>query len=134
MAHIEWNFGSDGFWMRVTGVEGTTSVVSGSTPTSGINITVGPALDVGPVTTAPLSTAAADAAPIATTASSTGATGGSSTGTTGNRLVFEQTPVRIIADIDFADDGYIHAWWVSTTAGMSGKGKGKGIGKNTTFA
>ena len=63
--------------------------------------------------------------------------GGSSTGTTGgtgNRIVFEQTPVRIIADIDFADDGYIHAWWVSTTAGMSGKGKGKGIGKNTTFA
>jgi len=50
----------------------------------------------------------------------------------GNTTRVAVSPLAIRAVISLADDGHIDANWVVDRNGVTGKGTGKGIGKNTT--
>ena len=109
MATVTWSFGPSGFVVGVTshGAIGE-SEVNGDMPATGLNISFRRMNVGGPI-------------PITTT-----------TDSQGNTTRVAVSPLAIRAVISLADDGHIDANWIVTRDGVTGKGTGKGIGKNTT--
>ena len=109
MATVSWSFGPSGFVVGVTshGAIGD-SEVNGDLPATGLNISFRRMNVGGPI-------------PITTT-----------TDSQGNTTRVAVSPLAIRAVISLADDGHIDANWVVARGGVTGKGTGKGLGKNTT--
>ena len=109
MATVIWSFGPSGFAVGVTsrGANGE-SEVNGDMPATGLNICFR-RLNVG--------------GPIQST---------TTTDSQGNTTRVVVSPLAVRAVISLADDGHIDANWVVDRNGVSGKGIGKGLGKNTT--
>ena len=109
MATVTWAFGPSGFAVGVTshGAHGE-SEVNGDMPATGLNISFRRVTVGAPI-------------PITSTKDAQGNT---------TRVVV--SPLAVRAVISLADDGHIDANWVVTRDGVTGKGTGKGLGKNTT--
>ena len=109
MATVTWAFGPSEFAVGVTshGAIGE-SEVNGDLPATGLNISFRRMNVGGPI-------------PITTT-----------TDSQGNTTRVAVSPLAIRAVISLADDGHIDANWIVTRDGVTGKGTGKGLGKNTT--
>ena len=109
MATVSWAFGPSGFMVGVTshGANGE-SEVNGDLPTTGLTISFSRVNSGGPIPAA-----------IATDSQ-------------GNTTRVEVCPLAVRAVVNFADDGHLDANWIVTRDGLTGKGTGKGIGKNTT--
>ena len=109
MATVTWAFGPSGFSVGVTshGAHGE-SEVNGDLPATGLNLSFRRMNVGGPI-------------PITTT-----------TDSQGNTTRVAVSPLAIRAVISLADDGHIDANWVVARGGVTGKGTGKGLGKNTT--
>ena len=109
MATVTWSFGPSGFAVGVTslGANGE-SEVNGDMPATGLNISFR-RVNVGAPVLAEIRTDAQ-----------------------GNITRTVVSPLAIRAVISLADDGHIDANWVVDRNGVTGKGTGKGLGKNTT--
>ena len=109
MATVTWAFGPSGFSVGVTshGAHGE-SEVNGDLPATGLNLSFRRMNVGGPI-------------PITTT-----------TDSQGNTTTVAVAPLAIRAVISLADDGHIDANSVVARGGVTGKGTGKGLGKNTT--
>ena len=108
MATVSWAFGPSGFMVGVTshGANGE-SEVNGDLPTTGLNI----------------SFRRINGVPISSTVT---------TDLQGNTTRVDVCPLAVRAVVSFVDDGHLDANWIVTRDGVTGKGTGKGLGKNTT--
>ena len=109
MATVSWVFGAGGFRVQVGSLAfNNESELNSNLPTSDITISFNRINNGGPV-------------PSATT-----------TDSQGNTTRVDVCPVAVRAVVSLEGDGHLDANWVVTWDGVSGKGKGKGIGKTTT--
>ena len=109
MATVSWVFGANGFRVQVASLGfGNESELNGDLPTTGVTISFSRLNNGGPVPSA-----------IATDSQ-------------GNTTRVEVCPLAVRAVVSFVDDGHLDANWIVTRDGVTGKGTGKGLGKNTT--
>ena len=108
MATVSWVFGATGFQVQVASLEFTNeSELRGDMPTSDIT----------------LSFTRLNGAPVSSTVS---------TDSQGNTTRVDVCPLAVRAVVTFVDDGHLDAHWTVTRDAVTGKGTGKGLGKNTT--
>ena len=126
MSTVRWYFGASGFMIDIVNTEGNESQFTGQQPVDDMNLKFElPA------------TATASAAPVS--APSTAAASSSTAFTPmqvepGIPGAIQTTlyPFVVKADISFTDEALIHAEWTVSKERISGKGVGKGLGKNIT--
>ena len=109
MASVSWVFGATGFRVNVASLGfGNKSELNGDLPTTGVTISFSRLNNGGPVPSA-----------IATDSQ-------------GNTTRVDVCPLAVRAVVTFVDDGHLDAHWTVTRDAVTGKGTGKGLGKNTT--
>ena len=123
MSRIAWSFAPGGFNVTVNAPNGMASTLSGDTPTDDISISI---LSHQP---------GADTAPTVAASTATSSTSPMVINTVNHQFagsIIVHSPVEFRAALTFADDGSMEAvWYSSLRGGISGKGSGKGLGKNT---
>ena len=116
MATISWEFGANGFRVAITSRDGGESVISGTHAVDELS------LDFTTPPNAVATSTDTDANPISRMLATPGT------------MVITTIPVDISASLSFRDeDSFIDASWRVGPYTISGKGKGKGLGKNTTI-
>ena len=119
MATVSWSFGPDGFSVRVTNEQGSTSVVSGAAAMDEM------AIKLTPLTTDASAISVETAvAPMATSNDWGPLPRGR------ERKIVTRAPVQVEIKGDGADcETSVNAVWTVTPTMISGKGTGKGLGK-----
>ena len=108
MASVSWVLGSGGFRVQVAALGCTNeSELNGDLPTSDITLSFS-RLNGGLIASA------------------------ISSGTWHCTTTVDVCPIAVRAVVSFVDDGHLDANWIVTRDGITGKGTGKGLGKNTT--
>ena len=108
MATVSWVFGATGFRVQVASLEfANESELHGDMQTSDIT----------------LSFMRLNGAPVSSTVL---------TDSQGNTTRVDVCPLAIRATVTFVDDGNLDAHWTVIRDGVTGKGTGKCLGKNTT--
>ena len=117
MAAINWSFDSQSFCVTVTASGGSSSTVSGSMGAEEFN------LRISPMGNHPQTTVIRGPSPAAI---------GTNAGVEEAKVTV-QTPVEVELNISFADDGLLRVNYEITSNQVSGKGVGKGLGRDVSI-
>ena len=117
MATINWSFDALSFCVTVSAPSGSSSTVAGHMGAEELNLRISPignhprtTVIRGPTTTAIGTNAGVEEAKVTV-----------------------QTPVEVELNLSFADDGLLRATYEITSHQVSGKGVGKGLGRDVTI-
>ena len=126
MSTVRWYFGATGFMIDIVNTEGNESQFTGQQPVDDMNLKF-----ELPAT----ATASAVGVSMPSTAAASSATSFTPMQVEPGVAGAVQTtlyPFIVKADISFTDEATIYAEWHVSTQRISGKGVGKGLGKNIT--
>ena len=129
MASVRWHFGDHGCSVHVRDPEGHTSTIESRTPISEFNIFLD---SVGET----VQSEAANMRPEDAFNTHHGAQviNTAPPGDPNNRqFMLTYLPVKVRAEVSFADEGVLEAEWLVEHNNITGKGSGKGLGKGIRF-
>ena len=113
---VDWSFGPGGCNIKVTARDGTQSVVASDMPVQDVSMTFNSTVwrnqAVGGQPQDPAPAPVPEMQQISQT------------------MAIVVLPVEVDAFVNFQDEGTISAQWTVSSAGIRGKGRGKGIGKD----
>ena len=122
MSSVRWYFGANGFMVDIVNTEGHQSQFTGQQPVDDMNLKFElPATASAVAVSAPSTAAASSSTAITPMQVEPGIPGAIQT---------TLYPFVVKADLSVTDEAMIHAEWTVSKERISGKGVGKGLGKN----